>query len=261
MLNGGHVASLGVGYPARVMSDLLGPKGREIAVDPDAEKIKVPGYAAAVLSGLVGPEGKVVAFQEDAESLKIAEQNNSRPNIQYLVADGPESVPGDGYNVIVSLDRMHLIADKEALLKYLFTKLANRGQFGFVTFNGSPKLSQVFSKGMHDLISPDFEDKVYKALKFEKSDTYKSLAKEAGLNAELMIIFPWSIWFEDTDQFLSFLAGISHGEFSVESVDKEKLLKFKAEHGAELKATPLKVDILSMVLSRRDTVLHVPTNM
>ena len=254
VLNGGHVVSLGMGYPARVMSDLLGPKGREIAIDPDAEKIKVPGYTAAVLSDLVGPEGKVVAFQEDAESLKTAAEKNSRPNIQYLVANGPESIPGDGYNVIVSLDRMHLIADKETLLKQLFTKLANRGQFGFMTFNGLPKLPHVFSKGMHDLISPDFEDKVYKALKFEDSDTYKSLAKEAGLNASLMIIYPWSIWFEGTDQFLGFLAGITHGGFSVESVEKEKLMKFKAEHEVKIKTTPLKVDVLSMVLSKTGPV-------
>ena len=44
------------------------------------------GHLATILSDLVGPEGQVVAVDPDAERIKVANRENSRPNIQYSVA-------------------------------------------------------------------------------------------------------------------------------------------------------------------------------
>ncbi len=68
------------------------------------------GHLATILSDFVGPEGQVVAVDPDAERIKIANRENSRPNIEYSVAND-QTFPGqlrlrfDCRNTCYSLDQ------------------------------------------------------------------------------------------------------------------------------------------------------------
>ena len=209
------------------------------------------GYLATILSHLVGPKGKVIAIDPDSERIAIAKEKNWRPNIEYIVADD-KSIPGEGFDLIVSVHVVHWIKDKGMLFKNLFKKLAVNGLLGFVTYDGPHKFPQVFSKAMHDLISPDFEANTFKIMTYETADTYQTLAHTAGFRIHLVESIPWDIWFRDTDHYLSYWAGVMQGDFSLDTVNKEKLQQFKAEHDPELKATPISADILFMVLKKCD---------
>ena len=115
------------------------------------------GHLATVLSNLVGPDGQVVAVDPDAERIKIAKRENSRPNIQYSVAND-QTFPGEGYDLIVSTHVIHWIKNKQTLFNHLHSKLAPGGSFGFVTYDGTPIFPEVVSNGLSELISSNFEN-------------------------------------------------------------------------------------------------------
>lgn len=55
--------------------------------------------SCCVLSEMVGPEGEVVAVDPGAERIKIAVEMNARPNIEYMYLVGnDQAFPGVGYN-------------------------------------------------------------------------------------------------------------------------------------------------------------------
>ena len=205
------------------------------------------GYLATVLSDLVGPKGKVVAVDPDVERINIAKEVNSKPNIEYMVGDD-QCIPGKDYDLIVSTHVIHWIRNKEALFGNIRKKLTVNGFFGFVTYNGRPIHQPVIKKAMHELISPDFEDGIFKTMTFEVVDTYKSMAQRAGFQIDSVKVFPWDIWFKDTDSFLDYWAGVMQGDFSLDSIDKQKLEQFKTEHELELKATSINTVVLCVVM-------------
>ena len=86
---------------------------------------------------MVGPEGRVVAVDPDAERIGIAKENNARRNIEYLVG-GDQLFPGVEYALIVSNYVIHWIKNKEALFAQVYDKLAAGGQFVFTTTDGTP---------------------------------------------------------------------------------------------------------------------------
>ena len=115
---------------------------------------------------------------------------------------------------------------------------------------GAPDYPDLVRKGMHDLISPDFEESLNKMTKYEYMETYQSMAEMVGFQVKQVGIFPWDEWFESTDQFIRFWVGVMGGNFNLDSVDKLTLQKFKTEHEEELKATPMKADILCMEVKK-----------
>ena len=121
------------------------------------------GYPATVLSEMVGPEGRVEAVDPDAERIKIAKENNARPNIEYLVEDD-QSFPRVGYTLVFSSYVINWIKNKEALFARLYDKLATGGQFAFVTLDGTPEFppSSTMKRALNDLLSPDLVDSLSK---------------------------------------------------------------------------------------------------
>ena len=114
------------------------------------------GHLATVLSHLVGPHGKVVAVDPDADRIALAKKKNARPNIEYLVADD-QSFPGKGYDLIISNQVIHWIKDKKSVLSRTYNKLAPGGSFGFVTYGSTLVLPEAISEGFRVLVGPDFE--------------------------------------------------------------------------------------------------------
>ena len=138
------------------------------------------GYLATVLSDMVGQEGRVVAVDPDAERIKIAKEKNARPNIEYLVGDD-QSFPGVGFTFVFSNHVIHWIKNKEALFARLYDKLATGGQFAFVTMDGIPEIPPMMNKALCELISLDFVDNlIEKQTSVRNTKDYQKLAESAG---------------------------------------------------------------------------------
>ena len=208
------------------------------------------GHLATILSDLVGPEGQVVAVDPDAERIKIAKRENSRHNIEYSVAND-QTFPGEGYDLIVSTHVIHWIKNKQALFNRLYSKLAPGGSFSFVTYDGTPTHSQIVSLGFSTLFSPDFEENlISRRMNFEKKETYHTLAKSAGFNVASTKIVHKEKTFVSVDEFLEYWSGVSHGDFSVSDVDEKKLKIFKENHEKDLVSDPISLETLCLVVEK-----------
>ncbi len=207
------------------------------------------GHLATILSDLVGPEGQVVAVDPDAERIKVAKRDNSRPNIQYSVAND-QTFPGEHYDLIVSTHVIHWIKNKQALFNRLYSKLAPGGSFGFVTYDGPPNHPQIVSQALGVLVTQSFEETMFNTLKFEKKEVYEGLAKPAGFEVACIKVDHKEKSFVSVDEFLEFWSGVSHGVFSVSDVDEKKLDKYKEDHKKELLSHPIPYDMLCMTVNK-----------
>ncbi len=209
------------------------------------------GHLATVLSDLVGPDGQVVAVDPDAERIKIAKRENSRPNIQYSVAND-QTFPGEGYDLIVSTHVIHWIKNKQTLFNHLHSKLAPGVSFGFVTYNGTPNHPKIVSKALSELISPDFEENyLFTKMNFEKKESYEIFANSAVFKFVSGHTTPIVKYFSSVTNFLKFWSGVSHGSFNVSNIDNIKLEKFKKKHEEELLLNPIKTEILCVVVTAK----------
>ena len=209
------------------------------------------GHLATILSDMVGPEGKVIAVDPDAERIKVAKEVNARSNIKYLVADD-QSFPGDEYNVIVSTHVIHWIKDKESFFKRVFEKLAVNGLFGMVTYDGYPQYPPVFRKCLSGLFSADFEKSIFSKIYFEKIEKYLVLAAKTGFQVVSKEIFTTEWGFNSVDEFVDFWAGISHEdlEFDVASVQKATLRTFKDLYEQDLKTEVVNLPTVCLILAK-----------
>ena len=201
------------------------------------------GHLATVLSHLVGPHGKVVAVHPDADRIALAKKNNARPNIKYLVANDP-SFPGEGYDLIVSTHVIHWIKDKRAALTCIYNKLAPGGSFGFVTYNGTPLFPEAMSEGLATLVAPDFE---YDLLNVEEQ-YYESVASNVGFNSVSAKTVPKELQFESVNKFLDFWSGVSHGGFDISDISNEQILRYEENREKELTSAIMHLATLCMVL-------------
>ena len=88
------------------------------------------GYLASVLSDLVGPMGKVVGVDPDAGRVKIAREMYVRNNLEFLEGDG-ENFPGDDYDLVFANCVVHWIKDKDAVFWRVYQSLRPGGRFAF----------------------------------------------------------------------------------------------------------------------------------
>ena len=95
------------------------------------------GHFARVLSE---PEGRVVAVDPDAERIKIAKESSKKPNIKFLV-ENDQTFPGQDYNLVFCNHVIQRVMDKAALFKRLHDKLRSGGSFVFLTFDGTPEFT------------------------------------------------------------------------------------------------------------------------
>ena len=208
------------------------------------------GHLATVLSHLVGPHGKVVAVDPDADRIALAKKNNARPNIEYLVAND-QSFPGEGYDLIISIHVVHWIKHKRAALTRIYNKLAPGGKFGFVTFDGTPYNPQAISEGLSILVSTEFEyDLICRRMTFEKQQYYETTAANIGFETVATKTVPKELGFESVSKFLDYWAGVSHGGFDVKDISKQKIQSYKKNHETELLAATIHLPTLCMALKK-----------
>ena len=200
-----------------------------------------------MLSEIVGPEGKVVAVDPDVERIKIAKEMNARPNIEYLVGHD-QSFPGVGYKFIFSNQVIHWIKHKETLFKRLYDKLAAGGQFAFVTSNGTPTYPPTTKRALSSLISPDFEDYLFQQkLAYQSAAEYEKLAESVGFKVTLVDSLVSKLEWTSVDDFLNFWAAVSHGLIAIASVDHKALQDFKEYHEKDLIAEKVHFKLLYIV--------------
>ena len=208
------------------------------------------GYLSTVLSEMVGPEGRVVAVDPDAERIKIAKENNSRPNIEYLEGDD-QSFPGNGYALVFSNQVIHWIKDKEALFARLYDKLAAGGQFAFVTLDGIPEFPPIMNKALCELVSPDFVDHfIKKKTSIRNTKDYQEMAESAGFEITSATVETSNDQWISVDEFLEFWAGVCQGDIVIDSIDQKTLQDFKEHHEKELIAEHVPFKILYMVITK-----------
>lgn len=209
------------------------------------------GYLTAILSELVGPEGKVVGVDPDSERIKMAKKNYSRPNILYIVGDD-QTFPEDQYDVVFANHVLPRIKQKGELFKRIYQNLHPEGRFAFLTFNGPPGFPPVMVKAFNELIGPDFlENLLYKDQCFEVASTYKELAISTGFEVSHIETKACEEKWESVDKFLAYFHGISHGEFNMSSISEESLKSFKKDYEEELVSQSASRTMLYITLTKK----------
>ncbi len=92
---------------------------KQISIPPKAKVLDIgcgTGNLTTALSELVGPNGQVVAVDPDSQRIEFAKKENARPNIEYLVGDD-QSFPGEDYDFIVSGNALTGLKTREDCLK------------------------------------------------------------------------------------------------------------------------------------------------
>jgi len=207
------------------------------------------GFFATVLSELVGPDGVVIAVDPDPERIALAKKLNSRLNIQYFVADD-KSFPGENYELIVCLHVIHWIKNKSSLLEHLSSKLAENGTFGFITYNGTPEHPQIFQKAF-TLISPTFErELIYNRMEFEKDDYYVKISSDLGLEVIGLKIVHKELRHSSLQEFLVYWSAVSHGEFTMADIDTNELQHFKNFHEKEFIDSVIHLPVLCVLMKK-----------
>ncbi len=211
------------------------------------------GLLTVSLSELVGPNGQVVAVDPDVQRIEFAKKESARPNIEYLVGDD-QSFPGEDYDFIVLANVIHWIKDKRALFENVQKKLAKNGTFAFVTLNGR-KGSQIGPEGKKafvELFSPDFEENVvFKTLLFEDESTYRELAKSFQFEVSSVTTIIKEGQMVDLEKFIAFWAALLPGATDYTCViDPQRKKQYKERNEEALKAEVQITNILSMVLRK-----------
>ena len=183
------------------------------------------GQLATVLSELVGPGGKVVAVDPDAKRIEVAKEKNSRPNIEFLVADD-KTFPGEGYNLVIAANVIHWISDKGDLLERLKPKLAPDGKFAFVTLNGRQGLvfPPTTKKAFCEFFSPNYEDGViFTKWMFESIEQYNELAKRHQFTILAAKTVVREVFWKNVDTFIDFWVGVLPGEIDTSLIDSGEI--------------------------------------
>ena len=85
------------------------------------------GYFSKILSDLVGPEGTVVGIDPDEERLKVAREKHTASNLKYLNGIA-ENIPGTDYDLVFSNHVIHWCKDKDLVFKQVHKSLKKGGE-------------------------------------------------------------------------------------------------------------------------------------
>ena len=226
------------------------------SIPPNAKVLDLgcgTGLLTVSLSELVGPNGQVVAVDPDAQRIEFAKKENTRPNIEYLVGDD-QSFPGEDYDFIILANVIQWIKDKRALFENVHKKLAKNGKLAFVTLNGRKGLQfgPAKRKAFVELFSPDFEENVvFKTIQFEDESAYRELAKSFEFEVCLTKTITKEERGTDLETFIAFWARALPGGIEYTSaINPESKKHYKETSEEALKAEPLIRNILVMVLRK-----------
>ena len=207
------------------------------------------GGFAVVFSELVGPEGKVVAVDPHAGRIRAAKDKNARANIEYLVGND-QTFPGDQYDLVFANGIVHFVNNKEALFKRVFDKLRPGGSFALSTPNGRIDFPSASLK-LLELLHPNFlEDVFYQSMLVEDDSVYKKIATSVGFEVEHIDSQILPNQYNSTEECIDWYIKFMPNDFDRESIDKDALQKYRDSYEAELQQQPDPYNILFMHLMK-----------
>ena len=195
------------------------------------------GYLAKILSDLVGPGGKVVAIDPDADRLVLARKKYPATNLEYHEGCA-EDLPGGGYDVIFSNEVLHWVKDLDCVFHKAYTILNEGGKFAFnivssiENFYGVPEIySEEFLKHMLDnFFCRNDADIQLLTSKYNFEQTYMELRSNKH-------VFP------NASSLIEYKMGVTHGKFDASHFNVEAVRNYYGD-GEILIELPLLAVIL-----------------
>ena len=181
------------------------------------------GYLSKVLADLVGPEGQVVAIDPNAEGLKVAKDKYTASNLQYLEGSS-DNIPGGEYDIVFSNYVLHWIKDKGILFKNIAQSLKKGGKFAFVTPSYKDFNKDVLTPA--EMYSPECRNAIISSYQMLNMDEYKPFFSSS--NFEIIYseehLQEWK--FNGVEDFVSFCSVfLTQGRFDITHFDVEAMRK------------------------------------
>ena len=209
------------------------------------------GETTTDLSEVVGPEGTIVAVDPDPERIKLAKEKNARANIKFVMGSD-QTFPEDQYDVVFMNCVIHWVDNKEALYKRVYDNLRPGGSFAFSTSNGNHEIPPV-TKRLFDLVLPSvifLEDIYWKNYHLVKTDVYEELQKSTAFVSHVAEIEPMYAYCKNADECIDWFFGVLQGDMDLSLVDQQALQAFKKDHDEEVCNNPMPFNILFVVLKK-----------
>jgi len=170
------------------------------------------GNGTIKLSNMVGPKGKVVGVDPIAQRIQLAKKRNCRNNIEYHIGYGQNVVEfGKGrFDLVIAASVLHWnqLEEKQRIFKSVFESLKFGGIF---VFNSIHNLSTMNTDTFFDLM----EDKSHKSTLHSKFYTstvaeYLLMASDAGFVESSGTKETVRINFENMDSIIELVASSIH---------------------------------------------------
>ena len=159
------------------------------------------GNLTTRFSELVGPEGKVIGVDPDGERLALARKTYSASNLEYVQGSANE-VPGGDYDIIFSNHAMHYCPDKNATLKTLASKMKKGGKLVYIVDVGDDVKKFVDSKP--GLYGKKFRDAWAAKYHYTPKEDYLRFTTDNGFVVEHSEVIVCRYSFKDVEELIEF---------------------------------------------------------
>ncbi len=202
------------------------------------------GYLANIAAQSVGLKGRIVAVDPDAERIKLAMSTESyaRENLKFAVASDKD-FPEGNYDIVFSMSVIHWIEDKESTFRRVYQNLRPGGSFGFTAVNEHvppEPLDQLVN-----LFGLQTVEATLGSLHLISSEDYRVLATSVGFEVTLLEVQMLPVSIPNIDFFIDYFYGIFHGKFNRSS---PVLDDFKKQY--EGWSTDMEVPLLTIILTK-----------
>jgi ubiquinone/menaquinone biosynthesis C-methylase UbiE len=129
-----------------------------------------PGSYAIAAAGLVGGQGRVYALDIHPLAVRSVEDRSRKKglaNVSTILSARDTGLPGESVDLVLAFDMIHMVKDKEALLRELHRVLKPAGVLSILTEHGKPEriLEVAVSGGLFSL-----RDRQGRLLNLERRD-------------------------------------------------------------------------------------------
>ena len=224
-----YEAALGYKQSSRSVQKVDGKRFIETEVCPQAGDTILDlgcgtGELSAYLSELVGPKGKVVAVDPDKERILLGHQSYSEVKNLSFVEGSASNFPGiNSYDIIFSNYVIHWIPDKQQLFNNMFESLKHGGK---IAIQYSDYICPFVSSAYKEL-NPENAERICKMYHYQRRPKIEQYCSSAGFritkNYDTHSIQPV---FQTIDSLLNWIWSSSHGAFDPALVTEERLQRY-----------------------------------
>ena len=178
------------------------------------------GYLTKVLSDLVGPDGKVVAIDPDVDRLMLARKKYPATNLEYNEGCA-EDLPGGGYDVIFSNEVLHWVKDLDCVFQKAYTILNEGGKFAFSVVSSIEKHFSV-----PEIYSEEFSKYMLESF-FCRNDTgIQLLTSKYNFERTYMELRSNKHVFPNVSSLIEEVMAVTHGKFDASHFNVEALRNY-----------------------------------